>query len=115
MTLTHMAALLGCVIPPVGHLLGPLIVWLAKRDQLPEINDTAKEALNFQITASLGYVFLYFVVHVITGMTAGIAAPFMWVLTGCYSMAHLVFTIGGILRVDTTGTHRYPYTVRILR
>ena len=30
--------------------LGPLIVWLIKKDQSPFVGDQAKEALNFQIS-----------------------------------------------------------------
>ena len=30
--------------------LGPLIVWLAKRSDSPEIDENGKESLNFQIS-----------------------------------------------------------------
>jgi len=30
--------------------LGPLIIWLVKKDQSPFVDDQGKEALNFQIT-----------------------------------------------------------------
>ncbi len=38
--------------PPTfpGHLLGPLIVWLVKRGDSPEIDAHGKEALNFKIS-----------------------------------------------------------------
>jgi len=35
--LCHASALLGVFFHFPGHLLGPLIVWLAKRDDSPEI------------------------------------------------------------------------------
>jgi uncharacterized Tic20 family protein len=34
----------------LGHLLAPLIVWLMKRDESPEIDAHGKEAVNFQIS-----------------------------------------------------------------
>ncbi len=48
--LCHASALLGVFLHFPGHLLGPLIVWLMKRDDSPEIDAHGKEALNFQIS-----------------------------------------------------------------
>src|SRR5438105_7768048 len=48
--LCHASALLGAFFHFPGHLLGPLIVWLAKRDASPEIDAHGKESLNFQIS-----------------------------------------------------------------
>jgi uncharacterized protein len=42
--------LLGVFFHFPGHLLGPFIVWLAKRDDSPEIDAHGKESLNFQIS-----------------------------------------------------------------
>src|SRR5471032_2596768 len=48
--LCHASALLGVFLHFPGHLLGPLIVWLAKRDDSSEIDAHGKESLNFQIS-----------------------------------------------------------------
>ena len=48
--LCHASALLGVFLHFPGHLLGPLIVWLVKRGESPEIDAHGKEALNFQIS-----------------------------------------------------------------
>ena len=48
--LCHASALLGVFLHFPGHLLGPLIVWLAKRDDSPEIDAHGKESVNFQIS-----------------------------------------------------------------
>src|SRR5437867_12806413 len=48
--LCHASALLGVFLHFPGHLLGPLIVWLAKRDASPEIDAHGKESLNCQIS-----------------------------------------------------------------
>ncbi len=48
--LCHATALAGFFVPWAGHILGPLIVWLAKRNDSPEINEHGKESLNFQIS-----------------------------------------------------------------
>ena len=62
MVLCHASALAGCFLPAVAHIIGPLIIWLLKKDEFPEVDDQGKESLNFQIsmliyTALLGVVF----------------------------------------------------------
>jgi Domain of unknown function (DUF4870) len=37
----------------IGLILGPLIVWLLKRDGNPFVDDQGKEALNFSISGDL--------------------------------------------------------------
>ena len=48
--LCHASALAGFFVPWAGHILGPLIVWLAKRGDSAEIDEHGKESLNFQIS-----------------------------------------------------------------
>src|SRR5436305_9568104 len=48
--LCHATALAGFIVPWAFHILGPLIIWLAKRADSPEIDAHGKESLNFQIS-----------------------------------------------------------------
>src|SRR5438874_13818009 len=48
--LCHASALLGLFFHFLGHIGGPLIVWLMKRGDSPEIDAYGKESLNFQIS-----------------------------------------------------------------
>ena len=48
--LTHFAALSGFLGLPLGFVLGPLVIWLWKREQHPFIDRAGLEALNFQLT-----------------------------------------------------------------
>lgn len=50
--LCHLSALAGLLIP-FGNVLGPLIIWQIKKNELPEIDPHGKESLNFQITVLL--------------------------------------------------------------
>jgi hypothetical protein len=43
----HLAGFGGIVVPAIGSVLGPLIIWLIKKDQFPFVNEQGKEALNF--------------------------------------------------------------------
>src|ERR1044072_7841161 len=65
--LCHLSALLGLLWWP-GIVIGPLIVWQIKKNELPEIDPHGKEALNFQLT----FVVLYFIAQIVLGIIAGI-------------------------------------------
>src|SRR5438552_695336 len=52
-TLCHLSGLGIYLIPGIGHILGPLLIWLMKKNEYPFVDEHGKEALNFQITMSL--------------------------------------------------------------
>ena len=60
----HLSALVGGVITggwafSVGCFIGPLIIWMIKKDTMPFVDDQAKEALNFNLTvAAIFFVLL---------------------------------------------------------
>ena len=103
--LCHASALLGVFFHFPGHLLGPLIVWLAKRDDSPEIDAHAKESLNFQISMLIYNV---------------IAAVFCLVLIGFVFLAVLwvlnaVFVIIAAIQASDGKFYRYPITIRFIQ
>src|SRR5215213_6480869 len=49
-------AMLAHLLTIFTGFLGPLIIWLMKKDQSPFVDDQGKEALNFQLTLLIGYV-----------------------------------------------------------
>ena len=48
--LCHASALARILLSFLGHILGPLVVWLIKRGDSPEIDAHGKESFNFQIS-----------------------------------------------------------------
>lgn len=103
--LCHASALLGVFLHFPGHLLGPLIIWLAKRDDSPEIDAHGKESLNFQISMLIYNV---------------IAAVFCLVLIGFAFLAVLwvlnaVFVIVASIKASDGKFYRYPMTIRFIQ
>ena len=92
----------------IGHIVGPLIIWLSKRDGSPFIDDQGKEALNFQISWTI-YMIGTFVLF-ITGIGAIIAIPLFVVLP----VFHIVCMIIAAIKANDGVAFRYPLTIRIL-
>jgi uncharacterized Tic20 family protein len=97
--IAHLSGLIaGMVALP---FLGPLIVWLIKKDQSPFVGDQAKEALNFQIALLIA------VLICIATCIGAILAPFV-------GIAGLVYSIIGALEANKGVYYRYPYTIRLI-
>jgi uncharacterized Tic20 family protein len=103
--LCHASALLGVFLHFPGHLLAPLIVWLMKRDESPEIDAHGKEAINFQIS-----MLIYNIV----------AAVFCLILVGFVFLAVLwvlnaVLVIIAAIHASDGKFYRYPMTIRFIQ
>lgn len=103
-TLCHVAAFAGFVVP-LGSILGPLAVWLIKRDVYPFVNDQGKEALNFNIS-----VLIYAVVGVILIFAFLIGIPLLIAL----GIFWLVVTIMGAIAANRGEPYRYPLSIRFV-
>jgi len=73
LVLCHASALLGLFFHFFGHLLGPLIVWLIKRDLSPEVDAHGTESLNLQIAMTMYDVIERILCIVLIGMPMLIA------------------------------------------
>ena len=65
--IAHLAGFIGYLMPVIGSLIGPLLVWQLKKDQHPFIDDQGKEALNFQITVALSALVCVLLMAVLIG------------------------------------------------
>jgi uncharacterized protein len=100
----HLSALAGFVIPAFGHILGPLIVWLIRRGDSPEIDAHGKEALNFQISM------------LIYNLVAGVLCLLLigFALLAVLHILNVVFVIIAALRTSEGQMYRYPLTLRLI-
>jgi len=103
--LCHATALAGFFVPWAGHILGPLIVWLAKRSDSPEIDEHGKESLNFQIS-----MLIY---NVIAGLLCLVLIGF--VILFILHILNLVLVIVASIQASEGKLYRYPITIRLIK
>ena len=103
--LCHASALLGVFLHFPGHVLGPLIVWLAKRDDSPEIDAHGKEALNFQLSMLLYTLISGVFCLVLIGF---VFLAILWVLNA-------VLVIVASIQASDGKFYRYPMTIRFIQ
>ena len=102
--LCHASALLGLFFHFLGHLGGPLIVWLMKRGDSPEIDAHGKESLNFQISMLIYDAVAAILCVVLIGIPILIA---LWVL-------NTVLVIIASVKASEGKFYRYPITIRFI-
>ena len=103
--LCHAAALLGLFFHFLGHILGPLIVWLVKRGDSPEVDAHGKESLNFQISMLIYDAIAAILCIVLIGIPILIA---LWVL-------NTVLVIIASIQASEGKFYRYPITIRLIK
>src|SRR5262245_16111465 len=98
--LAHISSIIAILLGGLSFI-GPLIVWLVKKDQSPFVADQGKEALNFQISVLLA--------SLICGVTCVLA-----ILIPVIVVANIVFSVIAAMEANKGIYYRYPYTVRLI-
>ena len=103
--LAHLSALAGLVMPLIGIVLGPLVVWLARRDESEFVAAHAKEALNFNISVLLGALACVLLMLVFIGFLLGTALFVAW----------LVMMLIAAIKASEGQSYRYPFSLRLVK
>ena len=112
----HLSALVGGILTSgwagsLGCFIGPLIIWMVKKDSMPFVDDQGKEALNFNITVGIVFLALLLLSIMTLGIGLIIAIP-GWIIVG---IAWLVLTIIAGIKANEGVAYRYPLTLRLIK
>lgn len=94
----------------VTYILGPLVIWLIKKDESPFVKDQGREAMNFQITMIVG-----FAIAAATNLIPFVGSclsPLLWLAA---SVVNLIFAILGGLEANKGIIYRYPLALRLIK
>jgi uncharacterized Tic20 family protein len=111
----HLSALVGGLLTSAvggwGVFIGPLAIWLMKKDTLRFVDDQGKEALNFNITVAIACFALLLLSIVTLGIGLIVALP-LWFVIG---IGWLVLTIIAAVKANNGEAYRYPLTLRLVK
>lgn len=103
--LCHLSALVGLLGNGIGFLLGPLVVWLVKKNDDPFIDEQGKEAVNFQLTMFLAALVSGILIFVIIGF-------FLLVVVAIIAT---VLPIIGAIKASEGEHFKYPFALRLVK
>lgn len=103
----HLAGLGGLIpiVPIIGSVIGPLIVWQIKKDEFGFVADQGKEALNFQIS-----ILMY---AIVSGLLCFACVGF--VLLPAVYIFDLIFLLIAAVKANDGEHYRYPLTIRFIK
>jgi uncharacterized Tic20 family protein len=101
----HLSALVGLLGNGIGFLLGPLVVWLVKKNDDPFIDEQGKEAVNFQITMLLAALVSAILILVIIGI-------FLLIVV---AIVATVLPIIGAIKASEGEHFKYPFALRLVK
>ena len=140
----HLAALAGIVlsfigIPPVLfiNILGPLVVWLWKKNEHPFIDEQGKESINFQISLTIYSLVLVIILGIVGAIfllfaggaassgsdaAGGVALGILGLGIGGivvmmigFTIIQLLFVIFAAIKAKGGQSYRYPFTMRLVK
>lgn len=103
--LCHLTALVAFLGVPFGHILGPLVVWLIKKNEYPFVDEQGKESLNFQISVTIYSIPLFVLVFLLIGIPLLIAL----------FIADLILVIVAAVKASNGESYHYPLTIRFIK
>ena len=98
-------ALLCHILAIFTGFLGPLIIWLIKKDEAPFVDRHGKEALNFQLTVLIAWV--------ASGLLTFACIGFF--LLPVVGIVDLIFCILAAIKASRGEEYRYPVSIRFVK
>ncbi len=99
------AHLLGGIGLLVGFsFVGPLVIWLVKKDESAFVEDQAREALNFHLVVFVALLVSSAMLLCVVGI---VVLPVVWILG-------IVLSIVGAMKANEGVRYRYPWIFRIV-
>lgn len=101
----HLSALAMFTCIPFANVLGPFIIWMIKKNDMPFVDDQGKESVNFQITMAIAGIICFILTFLGIGIFLGLALM----------VANLVFIIIASMKANEGEKYRYPFAFRLIK
>jgi uncharacterized Tic20 family protein len=98
-------AMLSHVLAFFTSFIGPLVIYLVKKDESKFISDHAKESLNFQITLILGYIIGVILSLILIGIVVLLAL----------GVLNIVFIVVASIKAAEGKPYLFPFNIRFIK
>ena len=103
--LCHLLSLVGFLGIPFGNIIGPLVMWLIKKDESEFVDACGKESVNFQISLTIYLLISALLTLIVIGIVGIIAIIIL----------HIVCVIKASTAANEGEIYVYPYTIRFIK
>lgn len=102
--LAHLSALSGFIIP-FGGIIGPIVIWQIKKEEIPAVVAHGKAVLNFQISCLIYFLVCLLLTFVVIGL------PLMFVL----GIGNLVCIVMAAIKANNGEFWKYPASIQFIK
>jgi uncharacterized Tic20 family protein len=113
--LCHLGGLTGYAANGLGSVVVPLVLWIVKKDEMPEVNYHGKEAVNFNLSILIYGIGLGIATFILSVLTLGIAMFLLIPLFPALVIFHVVCTIIAAIKASNHEAYRYPLCIRFIK
>jgi uncharacterized Tic20 family protein len=100
----HLSTFAGLIVP-LGSVIGPLAVWLTRRNRDPFVDQAGREALNFGISIAIYGSVLLVAALMLVGIPLLMVGVVAWVVLSSLAA----------VKASQGQAYRYPLTLRLVR
>ena len=111
--LSHLLQISGIFTAGIGYFVGPLIVYLLKKQESPFVEEHAKESLNFGILSFL-IVFISGMIS-LTGFIGFVVGCIVGLVSVAMVIINLILVIQATMRANDGQPYRYSINWRLIR
>ena len=113
-SITHLSSFAGWIFP-LGNVIAPLVLWIAKKNESVYIDTHGKAAVNFQLSLMLYCFLLALLIIPITIFTLGLGL--IAVILGIIPV--IILIIVSVISASLKATHgeyyQYPFTIEFIK
>ncbi|HCE55783.1 MAG: DUF4870 domain-containing protein [Lutibacter sp.] len=113
-SITHLSSFAGWIFP-LGNVIAPLVLWIAKKNESAYIDSHGKAAVNFQLSLMLYCFLLALLIIPLTIFTLGLGL--IAVILGIIPV--IILIIVSVISASIKATHgehyQYPFTIEFIK
>jgi uncharacterized Tic20 family protein len=102
----HLSAIAGYIVFPIGWIIGPLVVWLSKKEQIAVVDREGKKALNYHITVFVCTAIIFPLTYVTMGLL------FATMSATLIALLNLAMVIYASVKTHGGEVFKYPFSVK---
>lgn len=102
--LCHLSALAGFIIP-MGSLIGPLVVWFVKKEEMPLVAEHGLKSINFQITMLIAYIICFILMFAVIGV----------ILLPVVAIFSFIMVVVGAIKANDGKPFSYPFSLNLIK
>jgi uncharacterized Tic20 family protein len=108
----HLAGLAGLspLLPAIGGVVAPLVIWQLKADEFPFVAEQGKRAVNFQLSMLL-YVTIGTIIC-FASLVGAFLVPVVWCVFG---IIDVIFVLIAAVKANGGWHYRYPIAIRFFK